>query len=89
MGGFVRNHPTGTTKVTGVRSRNSLRGGAGARHFDLCLRATESPDAVALARRCSGTRLVIDHCGNVGVKAFLPGAGAEDDDSDQWTSWQV
>ncbi len=83
MGGFVRNHPPGTTELTGVRSRNSLREGARARHFDLCLRAAESPGAVALARRCSETRLVIDHCGIAGVKAFLPGAGPEDHDSNQ------
>jgi predicted TIM-barrel fold metal-dependent hydrolase len=75
VGGFVRSPPTSTTEVTEVRSRNSLRGGAGALHFDLCLRATESPDGVALARRCSEPRFVVDHCGNADVKAFLPDAG--------------
>ena len=32
--------------------------------FDLCLRAGELADAVALADACPSTRFVVDHCGN-------------------------
>jgi predicted TIM-barrel fold metal-dependent hydrolase len=32
--------------------------------FDMCFRADQLPLAVALARACDATRLVLDHCGN-------------------------
>lgn len=39
--------------------------------FDLCLRPQELDDAVALARQCPDTQLILDHCGNADPKAFL------------------
>jgi L-fuconolactonase len=35
--------------------------------FDLCMRPGEISDGVELARKCPGTRLIIDHCGNMSV----------------------
>jgi L-fuconolactonase len=40
------------------------------KHFDLCMRPGELSDGVALAKRCPGTRFVLDHCGNADPKAF-------------------
>lgn len=38
--------------------------------FDLCMRASELPDAVKLTELCPGTRFILDHCGNPDLKAF-------------------
>lgn len=35
--------------------------------FDLCMRPDEISDGVELARKCPGTRFIIDHCGNMSV----------------------
>lgn len=35
--------------------------------FDLCMRPDEIGDGVELARKCPGTRFIIDHCGNMSV----------------------
>ncbi len=46
--------------------------------FDLCMRATELPDAVKLTELCPGTRFILDHCGNPDLKAFrAPRRGEE------------
>lgn len=42
--------------------------------FDLCLRPTDLVDAVKLADKCPGTRLILDHCGNADPKAWLTAA---------------
>lgn len=39
--------------------------------FDLCMRPKELADGVALAKKCPGTRFIVDHCGNADVKAFF------------------
>src|SRR5262249_14390607 len=33
-------------------------------HFELCMRHAELPDAIKLVDACTGTRFVLDHCGN-------------------------
>jgi len=38
-------------------------------NFDLCMRPQEVRDGARLAAKCPGTRLVIDHCGNLGVNS--------------------
>ncbi|HSG70682.1 MAG TPA: amidohydrolase family protein [Planctomycetaceae bacterium] len=38
--------------------------------FDLCMRPGEISDGVALAKKCPGTRFIIDHCGNMPVKDY-------------------
>ena len=35
--------------------------------FDLCMRANEISDGVALAKKCPNTKFIIDHCGNMSV----------------------
>ncbi len=42
------------------------------RSFDLCMRATDLMEGVALARQCSAVRFVLDHCGNPDLKCFHP-----------------
>ena len=37
-------------------------------HFELCMRATELPDAAKLVDACPGTNFVLDHCGNPDLK---------------------
>jgi len=54
--------------------------------FDLCMRPGELGDGVKLVEQCSGTRFIVDHCGNCDLAAFK---GASSDDSakkktDQW-----
>jgi len=39
--------------------------------FDLCLRPKELGDGAKLAAACSGTRFIVDHCGNADPEAFL------------------
>ena len=39
--------------------------------FDLCMRPMELSDGAKLAKRCPGTRFIVDHCGNADPKAFL------------------
>jgi predicted TIM-barrel fold metal-dependent hydrolase len=36
--------------------------------FDLCMRPAELPDAARLIDECSGTRFILDHCGNAELK---------------------
>jgi predicted TIM-barrel fold metal-dependent hydrolase len=38
--------------------------------FDLCMRPGEIADGVALAKKCPGTRFIIDHCGNMPVSDY-------------------
>jgi L-fuconolactonase len=56
--------------------------------FDLCMRAGELADAVALADACPGTRFVVDHCGNADpnvINSSHPGDTAEaGHNRDQW-----
>ena len=40
--------------------------------FDLCMRPMELSDGAKLAKRCPGTRFIVDHCGNADPKAFQP-----------------
>lgn len=40
--------------------------------YDLCMRPGELADGAALAKKCPGTRFVVDHCGNASPAAFLP-----------------
>lgn len=40
--------------------------------FDLCMRPAELSDGLALAKKCPGTRFIVDHCGNASPSAFLP-----------------
>ncbi len=42
--------------------------------FDLCMRPGELSDGLALAKKCSGTRFIVDHCGNADPSAFLKNA---------------
>ncbi len=49
-----------------VRGMETL--GARGLSFDLCLRPGELADGAELARRCPGTRFILDHCGNGPVK---------------------
>jgi L-fuconolactonase len=49
--------------------------GARGLSFDLCLRPGELADGAELARRCPGTRFILDHCGNAPV---TPGADLSD-----------
>ena len=51
-------------------------------NFDFCIRPTELADAAALARKCPGTRFVVDHCGNADPKAF--GALAKTTKEEPW-----
>lgn len=37
-------------------------------NFDLCMRPDEVMDGAVLAKKCPGTRFVLDHCGNLGVQ---------------------
>lgn len=37
--------------------------------FDLCMRAGELADAVALVKKCPKTRFILDHCGNMPVQS--------------------
>ncbi len=39
--------------------------------FDLCMRAKELGDAEQLAAQCPETQFILDHCGNVDLKAFM------------------
>lgn len=41
------------------------------KHFDLTMNPQHLADGVELARRCPGTRFVLDHCGTADPKAFL------------------
>ncbi len=52
--------------------------------FDLCLRPTELSDGIELAKRCPGTRFVLDHCGNADPKAFSPKPIEPWHDRDPW-----
>lgn len=55
--------------------------------FDLCMRPQELADGAALARRCPGTRFVLDHCGNADPSVFLPDSirkSPPEHDPDQW-----
>ncbi len=55
--------------------------------FDLCMRPTELEDGVTVARRCPGTRFIVDHCGNADPAAFLPAGDARDaagHDAEAW-----
>jgi L-fuconolactonase len=45
--------------------------------FDLCMRPGELNDGAKLAKDCPDTRFVVDHCGNVDPKAFLPKSSGE------------
>jgi L-fuconolactonase len=72
----VQGHPAGWCLaprfVEGVRE-------AGARGlaFDLCATHDQLADVVALAERCPGTRLVLDHCGKPRIDVRdRPGIGA-------------
>lgn len=58
--------------------------------FDLCLRPADLADGARLARQCSETRFILDHCGNGDPKAFFkPGDSRlmdtkPDHDADSW-----
>ena len=39
--------------------------------FDLCMRPGELTDGLALAKKCPGTRFIVDHCGNADPAVFL------------------
>lgn len=56
--------------------------------FDLCMRATELEDGVIAARRCPGTRFIVDHCGNADPAAFLPAGEARDAAGHDAESWK-
>lgn len=38
-------------------------------NFDLCMRPDEVSDGATLAAKCPGTRLIVDHCGNLSVQS--------------------
>ena len=46
--------------------------------FDLCMRPGELSDGLALAKKCPGTRFIVDHCGNADPSVFLKNAPAAD-----------
>jgi L-fuconolactonase len=53
--------------------------------FDLCMRPRELDDGAKLAKDCPDTRFVVDHCGNVDPKAFLPKSSEKPSHSaDDW-----
>ena len=58
--------------------------------FDLCLRPKELGDGAKLAEQCSGTRFVVDHCGNADPKAFFKSGDSRlidvrpEHDADAW-----
>jgi L-fuconolactonase len=60
--------------VNGVR-----RLGANGLMFDVCIRPTALPQAAELARRCPGTTLIIDHCGNADPHIVAGNGGNPDD----------
>jgi predicted TIM-barrel fold metal-dependent hydrolase len=45
--------------------------------FDLCMRAGELSDGLALAKQCPGTRFIVDHCGNADPSVFLKNAAGD------------
>lgn len=45
--------------------------------FDLCMRPGELSDGLALAKRCPGTRFIVDHCGNADPSVFLKNAAGD------------
>ena len=49
--------------------------------FDLCMRPGELSDGERLARKCPGTRFIVDHCGNADPKAFQ---NADQQESKPW-----
>ncbi len=51
--------------------------------FDLCPPPTELPESARLVDQCPDTRFILDHCGNVDVKAFGPD-GTRQKEVDQW-----
>jgi L-fuconolactonase len=52
--------------------------------FDLCIAPGQLQEGAELARRCPGTRFVLDHCGNADPKAFVPGAAKPSHAPDAW-----
>ena len=64
-----------------------LLGGLGL-SFDLCMRPAELSDGVALAKKCPGTRFIVDHCGNAAPDAFLPETLRKDAPSHDAQKWR-
>ena len=56
--------------------------------FDLCMRAGELSDGLALAKQCPGTRFIVDHCGNAAPSAFLKNAPAADKPTHDPQKWR-
>ena len=53
--------------------------------YDLCMRPTELADGAKLAKACSDTRFIVDHCGNADPKAFMDRSPEPPwHDADQW-----
>lgn len=56
--------------------------------FELCMRPVELMDGAELARRCAGTRLVLNHCGNPDLKCFRPLRNGETSPSHTADAWK-
>ncbi|RLS32404.1 MAG: amidohydrolase [Planctomycetota bacterium] len=56
--------------------------------FDLCMRPSELSDGLALAKKCPGTRFIVDHCGNASPNAFLPESARKDKASHDPQQWR-
>lgn len=56
--------------------------------FDLCMRAGELSDGLALAKQCPGTRFIVDHCGNADPSVFLKNSPAGDKPAHDPQKWR-
>ena len=56
--------------------------------FDLCMRAGELSDGLALAKQCPGTRFIVDHCGNADPAVFLKNAASSDQPAHDPQKWR-
>jgi L-fuconolactonase len=56
--------------------------------FDLCMRPGELTDGLALAKKCPGTRFIVDHCGNADPSVFLKNAASSDPPAHDPQKWR-
>jgi predicted TIM-barrel fold metal-dependent hydrolase len=56
--------------------------------FDLCMRPGELTDGLALAKKCPGTRFIVDHCGNADPAVFLKNAARSDQPAHDPQKWR-
>jgi predicted TIM-barrel fold metal-dependent hydrolase len=56
--------------------------------FDLCMRPGELSDGLALAKKCPGTRFIVDHCGNADPAVFLKNAAPSDPPGHDPQKWR-